>query len=54
MSHRREDAGQLIGSAPGMYYEKVYSGVGCLCGEKTAHLRHFWMVLVCGLLWKFK
>ena len=24
MSHRREDAGQLIGSAPGMYYEKVY------------------------------
>ena len=25
MSHRREDAGQLIGSAPGMYYEKVYS-----------------------------
>ena len=21
----REDAGQLIGSAPGMYYEKVYS-----------------------------
>lgn len=25
MFHRREDAGQLIGSAPGMYYEKVYS-----------------------------